>query len=159
VRNERGRLCDKLGRELPEGPWHAESDHEAFEYAGLAVRLHRNANTLGWCGYVGLPPWHPWVVVIDGSGSIDWQKIDAEVHGGLTYGQDRLPYEDPNAPGFLHWLGFDCGHAGDLAPAFLNIYSTGLRDYGGDTYRTVEYVRAEATRLAEQARAAMPERI
>lgn len=51
------------------------------------------------CGYVRLPNDHPWFGVAD-------ERIDAQIHGGLTFAGDRL--EDGG-----WWLGFDCGHAWD----------------------------------------------
>ena len=37
-----------------------------------------------------------------------------EVHGGVTYAEDRLPHADE--PDGRWWFGFDCGHAGDFQP-------------------------------------------
>lgn len=36
------------------------------------------------CGYVGVPPHHPWY-------GKDYDSIEARVHGGLTYGEHEQP--------------------------------------------------------------------
>ena len=54
-------------------------------------------------GYVGLPPAHPWF-------DMDYNAIPAEVHGGLTYGEDHFPRMQPDG---LYWIGFDTCHSGD----------------------------------------------
>lgn len=54
-----------------------------------------------------------------------------------------------------HWFGFDCGHAWDLSPGL----NASIRDIPGvnlellmsdQTYRTIDYVKAECTKLAVQ---------
>lgn len=52
------------------------------------------------CGYVGLPKKHKWY-------EKDYEKIDIDVHGGLTFGRKDFIIE-----GFW-WIGFDCAHLGD----------------------------------------------
>jgi hypothetical protein len=99
------------------------------------------------CGYVGVPPGHPWH-------GRDYDEVPARAHGGLTYAaacqEDGhichvpLPGESPD----VWWLGFDCAHAGDNTPST----SERLRQYG--EYRTIEYVRREVEELAQQAREA-----
>lgn len=56
-------------------------------------------------GYIGVPPGHPWH-------GLDYDDVPADVHGGLTYSEDRAPKEAPD--GFW-WLGFDTLHSGDDA--------------------------------------------
>lgn len=51
-------------------------------------------------GYVQIPQGHPWF-------GLDYDDIDVEVHGGLTYGK-------VDAAG--HWIGFDTLHCGDIWP-------------------------------------------
>ena len=71
-----------------------------------------------WCGYVAVPPTHPWH-------GLDYMQIESvKVHGGLTYAEHRPPedalLELRLASGDLvdtgWWLGFDCGHWGDFIP-------------------------------------------
>lgn len=57
----------------------------------------------GWrCGYVGIPKEHPMY-------AIDYDKIEADVHGGLTYGSTS-PVGDKDQ---RYYVGFDCCHCGD----------------------------------------------
>jgi hypothetical protein len=58
----------------------------------------------GWGnGYVGVPEGHPWF-------NKHYDDIDASVHGGLTYGRNHLPMQEPDG---YWWVGFDTGHYGD----------------------------------------------
>jgi hypothetical protein len=133
------------------GPWQHEPDKiqwvdDATGYDCLIVRGPMGA----LCGYVGVPPGHP-------CHGADYADIKGdggyiEVHGGLTYadacderaeegaGICHVPF--PGRPGDVWWFGFDCGHSYDLAPR--------SEAFSGETYRTVEYVRREASALAGQ---------
>jgi hypothetical protein len=133
------------------GPWLEEPDRVEFKHAGFACLLHRNARFGTWCGYVGVPPSHP----AHGKG---YDDIDVDVHGGLTYA-DHCQAEgpichtpEPGQPDHLYWFGFDCGHAGDLAPYREALL--GLKPFPGgryrDVYRDQAYVETETKRLAEQ---------
>lgn len=142
-----------VGRELPDGPWHDEPDHVEFRSPeGLPCILHRNG--LGaWCGYVGVPTGHPW----HRRGCDD---VPAEVHGGLTYAAEcqgsicHVP--QPGESDDVWWLGFDCVHLGDqsLSDVFCSLERPDIFGHRSDTYRTVEYARAETLLLAAQAAAA-----
>lgn len=144
-RNADGQLL-YAGKVLPDGPWHDEPDHVAFEVpGGLACILHRN---LSWCGYVGIPPGHPWY----GKGYSDLPDVD--VHGGVTYaevGQGEICL-GPGESDDLWWIGFDCLHHMDLALFDLALSgdNLGLARSGG-TYRDLAYVQNETKRLANQA--------
>lgn len=107
---------------------------DRFEHAGYVCTI-RKAPLEHLCGYVDIPPGHPW----HGVGYVD---IDADVHGGLTYSE-----EEEGA-----WrIGFDCAHSGDYVPGT----SFGLRERReGEVYRTEAYVAAHCRSLAEQAAAA-----
>lgn len=148
-----------IGKELPEGPWHAEPDHLDFEAHRFACILHRGP-VGAWCGYVAVPPGHPW----HGKG-YDEVRLrgdeDAwpEVHGGLTYAercQGAICHVTTNGPDDVWWLGFDCCHSGDLM-AFDLRRNDDLGVLDGFTrhgeYRTLSFVRAQTEHLAEQARA------
>lgn len=135
---------------------------------GDLVCLARRAMTLGaWCGYVGVGPDHPWY-------GLSYTRLDrrVDVHGGLTYAAPCKPETlsgcefgichtpEPGEPDDLWWIGFDCGHAGDRVPCDYapEPWQRMLGDCddlgGGDAYRDLAFVRAEITKLAEQARAA-----
>lgn len=163
--------CDKSG--YGDGPWQREPDSEAWTDIETGYRCgiirHPKFGSLG--GYVRVPDNHPlagksysaratipagWMerhVNIDQDvgainvfcASLKMTETEAELclllfcHGGLTYGDDG-------------WLGFDCGHAGDLQPGIKYM----LRQAGvstrinGDVYREFPYVKAQCTRLAKQ---------
>lgn len=76
--------------------------------------------------------------------------IVIDVHGGLTYANQcsgRICHvPKPGEPDNVWWFGFDCSHAGDISPA----YDRSWRGESDDAYRTLDYVRAETNRLAEQ---------
>lgn len=71
-------------------------------------------------GYVGVPKDHPYW-------GKDYNSIEGvSVHGGLTYGADHLPMNEPDG---YWWFGFDTAHSGDcveLWPAFAVMKETKL---------------------------------
>lgn len=70
-----------------------------------------------------------------------------------------LPDQDGGEADSLWWLGFDCAHAGDLAPALEAMtkhfhFKSELEEKGWkDVYRNLEYVESECLQLAIQLRA------
>lgn len=114
------------------------SDH-TFDWAVLV-------GPLGFrCGYVRIPVGHPWH-------GKHYDKINADVHGGLTYSGDGGfkpgPDDDPQ-----WWIGFDCGHAGDAADPELAA-PVALRAFPprpGEVVRDQSYVEGECVRLCLQA--------
>jgi hypothetical protein len=137
--------------EWGDGPWQDEPDRELWRhesgYPLLAVRGPQGA----WCGYVGLPPGHPW----HGQGPWD---LGVEVHGGLNYAGpcsgEVCHVPGPGESDDVWWLGFDCNHAFDLWPAIAANLRTLPGDYGsilGGHYWTLDEVREEVLRLAQQA--------
>jgi hypothetical protein len=107
------------------GPWSDEPDKaqwidERTGFDALAVRSRMGF----WCGYVGLPPGHPWhgrdPDPDDGPGlpiggvSVDFGGYCAEG------GEDQQPVvchvPEPGRPDRVWWLGWHNGHADDLAP-------------------------------------------
>lgn len=128
------------------------------EHCGLKFHVIHNGNGYR-CGYVRVPNGHPWH-------GKDYGEIDAEVHGGLTFGEADVPCgagEDSD-----HWFGFDCAHAWDdqdmalpgchhaskfpLVPIYFH---DGTQIGGGSEVRDQEFVEAECRSLCEQAAAAM----
>jgi len=86
-----------------------------------------------YTGYVGLPKGHPRF----GKG---WSAMsDVEVHGGVTYAADRLPWWKPDGK---WWIGFDCAHYGDAIPHIM--------EGEGCVFRDEEFAREEVTSLARQ---------
>ncbi len=154
-----------------DGMWTSEPDKvqwvdEATDLDCLIVRNRMGA----LCGYVGVPPAHPWhgkhygeKVVATGD---EWDgRIDGlvDVHGGLTYA-NACQEDAPEAEGICHvplpgrepnmwWFGFDCGHSCDIAPAYESRdreRGMGPIRMGYESYRTVEYVRGQCRKLAQQ---------
>ena len=151
-------------RDWPSGPWDDEPDKIQFEEpeTGLPAIARRNQQG-AWCGYVAVSEGHPWY------GADYWadEHLDkdiveiVDVHGGVTYagatqGKDSvlpnvqqlsLSPSDEKCEG-LWWFGFDCAHYGDTSPAYD-------WSFGGEyTYRTLDFVKAEITKLARQVAAA-----
>lgn len=147
------------------GPWQDEPDKAQWIdlATGLDCLLVRNGDG-ALCGYVGLPPEHPW----HGKGYSECLTACgddycyehspgalAEVHGGLTFSAACASTEDesqhichvpqPGRPHEVWWFGFDCAHHRDLSPACAKY---GSWDRG--TYRDVEYVIGECADLAWQ---------
>jgi hypothetical protein len=137
------------------GPWQEEPDRvewrdEATGYPCLALR--NVEGTGAWCGYVGVPPGHPY------HGKA-YRDVAVEVHGGLTYADAcqegghicHVPLSGESAD--IWWFGFDCGHCFDLMPrlqALLrSLTPSGLPEIP-KVYRDLDYVRGEVTALAEQ---------
>lgn len=160
--------------EWGEGPWVDEPDRKEWRYRGLPCLMVRS-HLGNWCGYVGVPPGHPWH-------GKNFDDVDVRVHGGLTYSDSCrgqvCHVALPGDPDDVWWLGFDCCHAEDLAPGMQALLRKSrerdadlarleeeteakllahdpdmLRILHG-TYRDLLYVEAEVGELAEQAVAA-----
>jgi len=147
------------------GPWQDEPDRLEFEHAGFPCLIVRNDLFGNLCGYVGMPPGHPW----HGQSLSD---VDVDVHGGLTFASGCSGHichvPKPGQPDDVYWIGFDCGHGGiDVMPGHAAMLTKALPQemrisiengmallYGyRETYKDIAYVRQECERLAEQARA------
>jgi hypothetical protein len=156
-----------------DGPWQDEPDKVQWKDEATGFPCLANRGPGGhWCGYVGVSPGHPayeknYSDVYD----LFWSWEDdgyLEVHGGLTYANHCAegPEEtsichisEPGEPDHVWWLGFDCAHSGDVSPAFEALNRERfegdsiwlpIRSPWGESYRTLDYVRREATRLASQ---------
>ena len=128
--------CDRS--RWPEGEWDGEPDRVNLGLrAGLPCMIRRS--DLGsWCGYVGVPATHP-------AWGHHYDLVDVSAHGGLTYA-DFI--DDRDLPENHWWLGFDCGHAGDIIPGMPLM--TNIPHPRGDTYKNRAYVTHEVEMLAEQ---------
>jgi hypothetical protein len=132
----------------PEGPWTAEPDRIEWRCLGLPCLMVRSVVTGAWCGYVGVPPGHPY----HGKG---YAEVDLSAHGGVTYA-DRCGGAVCHVPQAgesddVFWFGFDCAHAWDDSPmmhrgGMSRVVSASARW----AYRDVRYVKNEVERLAEQ---------
>ncbi len=74
------------------------------------VMIENNTGGFANC-YIGLPKGHPWH-------KMHYEDIEercsetSEVHGGLTYSEDRVPASEDEPKG-LWWVGFDTKHDED----------------------------------------------
>lgn len=135
-------------------PWESEPDRVEWRAHGFPCLLRRNAMGV-WCGYVAVPPGHPW----HGVSPFD---IEAYAHGGLNYGETctelvcHVP--EPGESDDVWWLGFDAAHGGDYAPKTAEA----LAKAGGSSalygnhrdYRDLPYMQAQCEQLATQAKEA-----
>lgn len=80
-------------------------------------------------GYAKIPAGHPWH-------GRNYDDIDVEIHGGLTYGGGE-------------WIGFDTVHAGDYWPGMAN-ERFALPRFEDDHVWTAAEVAEEAKKLARR---------
>jgi hypothetical protein len=133
------------------GPWQTEPDkrHWVDPATGLNCLIVRNGGG-ALCGYVGLHQGHP-------AYGQSYDEPNVDCHGGLTFSGGCNHSTDPGK-GICHipaigeaddvfWFGFDCVHWQDFSPARAARYRD---DLDNGTYRTIEWVEAEVTRLAQQ---------
>jgi hypothetical protein len=138
------------------GPWWDEPDKVHWidpvsDCDCLVVRNHFGA----WCGYVAVPPGHPWHGVEYG----EMEEV-VRVHGGLTFA-DRCREDErgagfgichvpfPGRPHDVWWLGWDACHGGDLAPVLEADFDFDVPGFS-DVYRDLDYARAQTEFLARQ---------
>ncbi len=154
---------DREGEAYPPGPWNDEPDKAVWvdEVTGLDAMIHRNPMG-ALCGYVGVGLDHPWH-------GKDYDTINPDVHGGLTFADGCAEGDDPaigvchiplpGRPDDVWWFGFDCGHYMDVIPGMVKVYAeirTKTIELVGssapfvDTYRDFDYVKGEVTKLAGQ---------
>ena len=110
-----------------DGPWQDEPDRIEWRVGPIAALMLRNPRGGFWCGYVGVPPGHAWHGKQAWYGE-DGETISPDVHGGLTFADGCMNDDRPQRERVCHvprpgesddvwWLGFDCTHAWDRAPA------------------------------------------
>ncbi len=142
----------------PSGGWDSEPDKVQWidSATGLDCLIHRNPSG-ALCGYVGVPPGHPY----HGKHYQDIAYWDEEAdrpagprpHGGLTFaegcgesdestGRGICHIPEPGRPADVWWLGFDCAHCDDLVPGEAFRYTR------AGIYRDMAYVKQEVAGLA-----------
>lgn len=138
-----------------DGPWADEPDKRQWidEATDLDCLMVRHGSSGHWCGYVGVPPGHPWH-------GKDYGDLDVSVHGGLTYadfcmenaGEEAICHvPEPGRPDHVWWLGFDCGHAWDRRPGMeARELRWGFAPSNDEVYRDLPYVEAQVRLLAVQ---------
>lgn len=66
------------------------------------------------CGYVAIPNNHTYAT------TYDYNELDIECHGGLTFMSDEHPLKSSLGIGCNEkWVGFDCGHCNDAVDTEL----------------------------------------
>ncbi len=123
-------------------PWESEPDSLFFtdEATGYLCAVLRNKELGSLCGYVRVPPTHPYFAM----SYSDDPVLALDVHGGVTYANawpDGYAGKD-HVPGT--WcFGFDCAHFRDLLPNLP-------LQWHDREYRDIAFVKNECEELAEQ---------
>lgn len=128
-------------------PWENEPNIKEFEYKGFPCLIVRNESMGFLCGYIGISKDHPWY-------GEDYKDIPVNVHGDLTFskkGGENDKWPNPE----LWWIGFDCGHSGDLIPygnCFDRLFCQTFSVSTGktDKYRNIKFVENQIKKLADQ---------
>jgi hypothetical protein len=136
------------------GPWQHEPDRLEWRHAsGLPCLIVRNGMG-SLCGYVGVPPEHPFYMR-------HYDQCEVHVHGGLTFSRhcsgEICHKPEPGEERDIWWLGFDCAHYRDLMPAMRTLSAVRLfasLNRSDETYKPIAYVQPEVERLAEQVKEA-----
>lgn len=163
-----------------DAPWTGEPDKIQWidpttKYDCLIVRNHMGA----LCGYVGVPPGHPFHGVDYGTCPVAceqdrdedaWEYCEhrpdqmVTVHGGVNFAEFCQPGEPVDGichramdgrPDNVWWFGFDCAHGWDVVPSmgrgFNDILgSSELRSQAPWYYKDVGYVSEQVTAEALQ---------
>jgi len=145
---------DPLGKKnWGPGPWQREPDRVEFEAHGFPCLMVRGVVTGAWCGYVGVPEGH-WAYGKP-YGSVEVEGIHSELNYAAKCSGRICHVPKPGKPDHVWWLGFDCAHFNDIAPAL----EARLRDVMGvnrlfgdswRSYKTVAWVKNEVKRLARR---------
>ena len=117
-------------------PWENEPDRLEGCYRGYRWLIVRVPGLGHLCGYVGIPAGHRLFGV-----DRDNAAMDFNCHGGITWSSGG----DDHRPDNYWWIGFDCGHHGDLSPMAAKF----LKPYN-EEYRTIQYVEHEIRSLIDQ---------
>lgn len=139
------------------GPWQDEPDRVEFRHEGFPCLIVRQPDLGHLCGYVAVPPGHPWHQMV----GTDDECVD--VHGGVTYASkcrgDVCHVPEPGESDDVFWIGFDFAHIDDLVPCrqsyLTNMYLQHHPNLGTrGVYKGIDFVKAECRRVAEQAKRA-----
>ncbi len=111
-----------------------EPNRIAWTHDGYPCLMHKNSFG-AWCGYVAVPPCHPWF-------ELRCEDVPAVTHGRVSYAahcQGHICHEaEPGTPE-PWWVGFCCAYEFDEGP-------------DGGFVRDVEYVRGQVLELVRQAK-------
>ncbi|MBD2629642.1 hypothetical protein [Trichormus variabilis] len=132
-----------------DGEWQQEPDRIEWVFLGFPCLILRHEGS--WlCGYVGIPPTHPYY----GKDMLDIEIKALQVHKKITFSEASHHGDDPRA--VCHqllpktddywWLGFDCSHSEDVFPRIINFYNFPSKA----SYKNVEFVKTQVEFLARQ---------
>lgn len=156
------KIIDNIEFVVPDGPWNQEVDYEVDFYEGIMYFLDRK-DFGNWAGYVRIPEDHPLYKIKD------YDEIPVEVHGGLTFAENKpaiwsLRNEEDieklelfGGKNWL-WIGFDCAHYEDLIPylgaleeaAGINLRKFKFITRPLKTYRDINFARQECFSMIDQ---------
>jgi hypothetical protein len=136
-----------------EGAWDHEPDELYWRTkAGLPGMIWRNMFGV-LCGYVGVPN------TFSSLGAADLDEA-LNVHGGITFTGPRPSPGTHCAKNWMRffsasWIGFDCHHVDDYAPAFaskipITYELSDIPNLCISNYRDLEYAKKEVESLAIQ---------
>ena len=120
----------------------AEGEHLGFQWVVVN-------NGMGYrCGYVRVPLGHPWH-------GTDYNDLNVEVHGGLSFAKADVPCDAPGADTDW-WIGFDCAHAFDAPdPELVLVLPNQAFRLREAEVRTQAYTENECRSLCQQASSAI----
>lgn len=169
------RVIDKT--QWNRGPWDDEPDQKNYITAsGLSASILRAEHSGSLCGYVGVPPSHPWfgkeysdavipsaeqlarpvdtskisllsLLCSAGDDPSDGARIDCIIRVHGGLTYSGEGRERCGEDPALWYFGFDCAHSGDLCPAMD--WRSRFRNYE-DVYRDFDYVQRDVELLAAQ---------
>lgn len=148
------------------GTWQNEPDKVQWEDGTtklpcIAKRNHRGS----WCGYVGVDEAHPWYLIDcfdEVPGSSETPNALIKIAREIEYAALCVEGDKPNSvchvpgegdPDHVWWFGFNCAGEHDLNPvdaAGKRARGAGDDHFQHQTYRTLSYVVACCSQLAEQ---------
>jgi hypothetical protein len=132
-----------------DGEWQREPDRIEWVYLGFPCLITRQ--DIGFlCGYVGIPPTHPYY----GKDIKDKELKEIPTDKGINFSEPSYQIDDPRA--VCHqlltktddywWIGFDCCHSDDAFPRIIRFHN-----FSSDaTYKNVEYVKTQVEFLARE---------
>lgn len=122
-----------------------EGNYKAFEYKGYKCRIIRMGEGMPFEYRLFHLCWYVLLTKEDKRYGKDWSEIPYVVHGGITYSSSKLHLQPEEN---WRWIGFDCGHAGDLSGTYQ--LDKEYIFWTHSTYKTIEFVEQELKDLVEQ---------